>query len=53
MENEINSFRGEYSWLSNFHPCQIEYEGILYQSTECAYVAAKTHDVLNRINEFI
>ncbi len=49
MENEINSFRGEYSWLSNFHPCQIEYEGILYQSAECAYIAAKTHDVLIKI----
>ena len=37
----INSFSGEFSWLSNFWPCKILYKGILYPSTEHAYQAAK------------
>ena len=35
-------FRGEYAFLSNFHPCEIVYEGILYPSSEHAYQAAKS-----------
>lgn len=37
----IKGFFGEYRWLSNFHPCEVEYEGDLYPSTENAYQAAK------------
>jgi ribA/ribD-fused uncharacterized protein len=37
----INSFRGEYSFLSNFHSCVIEYEGFTYKSSEAAYQSAK------------
>jgi N-glycosidase YbiA len=41
----INSFDGEYRFLSNFWPCRILYEGIEYASTEHAFQAAKTLDV--------
>lgn len=40
----IDKFFGEYRWLSNFHLCSIEYEGIIYPSTEHAYQAAKSND---------
>lgn len=39
---EITSFSGEYSFLSNFYPCRIEYDGIIYPSSEHAFQAAKT-----------
>ncbi len=45
---EILSFSGEYAFLSNFYPCTILYEGILYPSTEHAYVAAKTENIIQR-----
>lgn len=38
---KIESFEGDYRWLSNFWPCQVEFEGIKYPSTENAYQAAK------------
>jgi ribA/ribD-fused uncharacterized protein len=41
---EILSFTGEYRWLSNFHLCDILYEGEHYVSTEHAYQAAKSLD---------
>jgi len=41
---QILQFRGEYRFLSNFYPVEIEYEGILYPSTEQAYQACKTTD---------
>lgn len=40
----IDSFRGEYRFLSNFWFVDVEFEGITYPSTEHAYVAAKTLD---------
>lgn len=40
----IDSFRGENRWLSNFHECEIIYEGISYPTTEHAYQAAKSLD---------
>lgn len=40
----IDSFQGDYRWLSNFEPCEVCFEGILYPSTEHAYQAAKTLD---------
>ena len=39
--NDITEFRGEFSWLSNFFPVQIEYEGLTYPSVENAYQAGK------------
>lgn len=41
---EIRGFFGEYRFLSNFHPCTIIYDGIVYDNSEAAYQAAKTHD---------
>lgn len=41
----INSFSGEYDWLSNFKSCEIEYEGMIFPSVENAYQAAKTNKV--------
>jgi ribA/ribD-fused uncharacterized protein len=37
----INSFRGEYNFLSNFFPCEIVFEGLTYHSVEAAFQAAK------------
>lgn len=45
----INSFSGRYAFLSNFYPEQIEYEGILYPSSEHAFQAAKTLDKTERL----
>jgi hypothetical protein len=47
--NEINEFRGEYRWLSNFWSCDIVMDGIHYPSTEHAYQAAKTHDIDDKV----
>ncbi len=38
----IDKFFGDHRWLSNFHLCEIEFEGLVYPSTEHAYQAAKT-----------
>ena len=37
----INRFNGRFVFLSNFYPCEIEYQGILYKSVEAYYVAMK------------
>lgn len=48
-ENEsITSFRGEYEYLSNFHPCVIEIDGITYPTAEHAFQALKTLDASER-----
>lgn len=45
MKSAILSFQGPYRFLSNFYPCTIEYNGLIYPSTEHAYQAAKTNDL--------
>lgn len=40
----IDRFRGEYRFLSNFWPAQVQFEGITYPTVENAYQAAKTLD---------
>ena len=40
----IDRFEGKFRWLSNFYPCDVPYEGLLYPSSEHAFVAAKTLD---------
>lgn len=47
----IDSFSGEHRFLSNFYklPQPIEWEGLLYPTTEHAYQAAKTLDVAQRM----
>lgn len=42
--NAIWEFRGKNRWISNFHECAIAYEGMVYPSTEHAYMAAKSLD---------
>ena len=39
--SEIDLFREEYEFLSNFYPAKITYEGICYYSSEAAYQAQK------------
>jgi ribA/ribD-fused uncharacterized protein len=46
--NQITSFSGQYDFLSNFYPCKVLYDDILYPSAEHAYVAAKTLDQTTR-----
>lgn len=41
---EINHFRGEHEFLSNFFCHQMTYEGVLWTTSEHAYQAAKTVD---------
>lgn len=41
----IDSFQGEFRWLSNFWPCEVELDGLTFRSVEAGYVAAKTTDI--------
>ena len=43
--DEIYEFSGEYSFLSNFWPSPIVYEGIEYPTVEHAFQAAKCDDI--------
>ena len=45
----ITSFQGEYRWLSNFWPARISYDGLIFDSVEHAYVAAKCSDVKDQL----
>lgn len=42
MTRIINNFSGNFRFLSNFYPAEVEYEGILFPTSEHAYQAAKT-----------
>lgn len=42
MPQILNSFRGQYRFLSNFFPALCHWEGITYPTVEHAYQAAKT-----------
>lgn len=48
MPKEINEFRGEYRFLSNFWSCPVNYDGITYQNTEAAFQAQKCIDPADR-----
>jgi ribA/ribD-fused uncharacterized protein len=43
-ESMIKGFFGEYRWLSNYHVCEVEYDGRLFTSSEAAYHSAKNED---------
>lgn len=45
----ITSFSGDYRWLSNFWECSVEFEGVMYPSSEHAYQAAKTLNKRERL----
>ena len=47
-ENQILGFFGPYRFLSNFYQCPVYFEGLLYPSSENAFMAAKTLDVDQR-----
>lgn len=34
----------KYGCFSNFHPCQVEYDGLVYPNSECAWQSLKTLD---------
>lgn len=40
----IDSFHGEYRWLSNFYPAPVELDREVYPTLEHAFQAAKTRD---------
>jgi ribA/ribD-fused uncharacterized protein len=40
----IDHFAGEFAFLSNFYPAEVEYEGKTYPTVEHAFQAAKTVD---------
>ncbi len=42
--NRIDSFRGEYAFLSNMYDAPVLYEGIAYKSSEAAFQAQKALD---------
>lgn len=44
----IESFSGEYRFLSNFYPVEVVLDGVTYPSVEHAYQAAKTLDLEKR-----
>jgi len=44
----IVSFKDKYAFLSNFYPCKVLYEGYVYPSSEHAFQAAKTDNLILR-----
>ena len=48
MSEVIDSFRGEFHWLSNFYSCSVHYEGLTFGNTEAAFQAAKCLDMKER-----
>ena len=40
-DKNIKGFFGPYRFLSNFHLCPVQFEGIVYPANENAYMAAK------------
>jgi ribA/ribD-fused uncharacterized protein len=45
----IDHFNGEYFFLSNFYPHPVDFEGIIYPSSEHAFQAAKTNLSIERL----
>lgn len=48
MDKKINSFSGEYAFLSNFYPAKVVYMGVEFPTVEHAYQAAKSEHPLVR-----
>jgi ribA/ribD-fused uncharacterized protein len=44
----IDAFRGRWAFLSNFHPAQLTWDGLLYPTSEHAFNAGKTLDPVLR-----
>lgn len=47
--SHIDSFRGEYYFLSNFFPAEVTYNGHTYQNNEAAFQAQKTLNEVERV----
>lgn len=47
---EVKGFQGDFRFLSNFYPYEVEFEGHKYKSSEAAYQAQKCPD---RLSEFL
>jgi ribA/ribD-fused uncharacterized protein len=45
---KIDSFQGEFRFLSNFWPAEVVFEGVTYPTVEHAYQSAKTFDMTER-----
>lgn len=48
----INSFSGQYYYLSNFYPFQIEYNGVEYPTVENAFQAQKNTTLVDKLSSF-
>lgn len=48
MSEKIDSFSGEYRFLSNFYPAEVELDGVKYPTVEHAFQAAKTNVAVER-----
>ena len=48
----IDSFEGEYDFLSNFYNCPVTYKGITYRNSEAAFQAQKVTDVYTQVRLF-
>lgn len=48
MREKIGKFIGEYWFLSNFYPAEIELDGLIYPTLEHAYQASKTKSKAER-----
>lgn len=48
MKPKIDSFSGNFAFLSNFHQAPLQYEGYTYPTVEHAFQAAKTLDPSER-----
>lgn len=44
----INSFTGEYAFLSNMFPCTIKYKGLVFDCAEAAFQSQKKPDMANK-----
>ena len=49
----IDTFDGEFRFLSNFWPSKVHYDGMEYRSVEHAYQAAKALDKDERLKEAV
>lgn len=49
LSHAIMRFRGEFEYLSNFYPAQVELDGVTYPTVENAFQAAKTLNPEERI----
>ena len=52
-EEEVCGFRKEYRFLSNFYPCTVYFNRVLYRTSEHAFQASKTFDMNMREKIFL